>query len=122
VQQSSDLEGLLIRCRAYPAPIYAPMLSRHSQPNQRFHWGSSRVVVKSSGALIKAAGVRRLAKPESLTVEVMAELVTECACSATSRSRPAIALSRSSSNGGPQNCLVSSSGSYHGDRQRGIRQ
>jgi len=35
------------------------------------------MVVKSSGAYIKAPGVRRLTKPEPLTVEMMAELVTE---------------------------------------------
>jgi len=67
----------LIRSRPYLAPIYAPTLSRNTQPNQRLNWSSSRVVVKSSGAHIKAASVRRLTKPEPLTVEMMAELVTE---------------------------------------------
>jgi hypothetical protein len=37
------------------------------------------VVVKSRRAHIKASGVRRLTKTEPLTVEMMAELVTECA-------------------------------------------
>ena len=35
------------------------------------------MVIEGSGAFIKAAGVRRLMKPESLTIKVVAEFVTE---------------------------------------------
>jgi hypothetical protein len=44
-------------------------------------------MVKSGGALVKTAGVRRLAKPESLTIEVMAEFVTQRAQECSERSQ-----------------------------------
>jgi len=53
--------------------------ARRSHPEQALHPSSARVMVERSSALVKTACMPRLPPPETLAIEVMAELVTESA-------------------------------------------
>src|ERR1039457_3111192 len=58
-------------------PVDPPTLTWRSHPEQGLHWSAARVVIERSSAPVKAACMPRLAPPETLAVEVMAELMTE---------------------------------------------
>src|SRR5579862_9747215 len=65
------------RGRVHPSPVDAPALPWHAHPDEFLPGRSPRMVVKKRGALIKAARMRRLAKPESLAIEMVAELMAK---------------------------------------------
>ena len=67
-------------------PINAPAAARHAHPAQAFYRRSTRVVVKRGGTFVEAARVRRVAEPEALAIEVMAELVAQSAEKSSPRS------------------------------------
>ena len=60
-------------------PVDPPTLAWRSHPEQGFHRSAACVVIERSGALVKTACMPRPAPPETLAVEVMAELVTKSA-------------------------------------------
>ena len=58
-------------------PVDPPTLARRTRPEQGFHRSAACVVIERSSAPVKAACMPRLAPPETLAVEVMAELMTK---------------------------------------------
>src|SRR5208283_1357512 len=66
-------------------PVDPPTLARRSNPEQGFHRSAACVVIERSSAAVKAACMPRLAPPETLAVEVMAQLVAEGAQKRTVR-------------------------------------
>ena len=60
-----------------PRPVDPPPPARYCYPERSLWWRPPNMVVQRSGALVEAAGVPRVVKPELLIIEVVAELVAQ---------------------------------------------